>query len=211
MKSSTDNQTMRRKGDANMLFPIFVKLESLRVLIIGGGKVAEEKLSAIVTHSPKATIRLIADDISPAIRRLSKSYRIELVKKKFEERDLLWGDIVFSALNDVDTTRAVRTAAKKHRLLLNAADKPDLCDFYLGSIVQKGNLKVGISTNGKSPTIAKRLKAILETALPGELDEVLKNLSAIRKTLRGDLSEKVKQLNAITSILVSGSRASSKP
>src|SRR5689334_24988260 len=114
MKSSTSKRTPRGREDANRLFPVFVKLESLRVLIIGGGKVAEEKLSAILTHSPKTTIRLIASDISPAIRRISKSHRIELIKKKFQDSDLSWGDIVFSAVNDVGTSRAISVSAKKH-------------------------------------------------------------------------------------------------
>jgi siroheme synthase-like protein len=86
--------------------------------------------------------------------------------------------------------------------LINVADKPELCDFYLGSIVQKGNLKIAISTNGKSPTIAKRLKEVLNEGLPGELDTTLEQMSRLRNTLKGDFAEKVKTLNEITSVLI---------
>ena len=87
--------------------------------------------------------------------------------------------------------------------MLNVADKPDLCDFYLGSIVQKGNLKIGISTNGKSPTMAKRLKEFFNEILPEEIDETLELLQEYRNQLRGDLEHKIKQLNAHTQEIVS--------
>ncbi|MEI9911246.1 MAG: TSUP family transporter [Bacteroidota bacterium] len=79
---------------------------------------------------------------------------------------------------------------------------PDSAIFYLGSIVQKGNLKIAISTNGKSPTAAKRIKEVLHETLPGELDEVIDNLHKVRNKLNGNFDYKVKKLNSITKILV---------
>ncbi|MBO9571973.1 MAG: TSUP family transporter, partial [Chitinophagaceae bacterium] len=76
--------------------------------------------------------------------------------------------------------------------------QPELCDFYLGSIVKKGNLKIGISTNGKSPTIAKRLQEIFNEVIPDELDEVLQNMHVIRNKLSGNFTDKVNKLNHIT-------------
>jgi len=81
---------------------------------------------------------------------------------------------------------------------VNVADTPDLCDFYLGGIVTKGNLKIAISTNGKSPTAAKRLRQLLEEVLPEEIDDLLDNLNAYRDTLKGDSEYKVKAMNEIT-------------
>ena len=78
-----------------------------------------------------------------------------------------------------------------------------LCDFYLGSIVQKGDLKIAISTNGKSPTLAKRLKEVFNESLDEkELQDAMANLNKFRNRLKGDFSNKVKQLNEITSVLV---------
>ena len=188
----------------NHLFPIFVKMEGLKVLIVGGGKVAAEKLSAILANAPASTIQVVSKTISPQLRRLASRGNVELVKKEFEPVDLEWADIVFSAVNDLNTSKRVHTSARRLKLLHNAADKPGFCDFYLGSVVKKGNLKIGISTNGKSPTIAKRLKSVLEQALPDEIDRVLDNLSQIRKSLRGELTEKIHRLNTITSILAAG-------
>ena len=77
-----------------------------------------------------------------------------------------------------------------------------MCDFYLGSIVTKGNLKLAISTNGKSPTLAKRLREVFSELLPNELDEVMDNLQQIRDQLKGDFTNKVQELNKITKTLV---------
>jgi siroheme synthase-like protein len=88
-------------------------------------------------------------------------------------------------------------------MLLNIADTPGLCDFYLSSIVQKGDLKIAISTNGKSPTLAKRLKEVFSELFPDELDEVLLNLHTLRDRMKGNLPEKIRKLNELTKGLLS--------
>ena len=92
--------------------------------------------------------------------------------------------------------------AKENKLLVNVADTPEQCDFYLSSIVQKGNLKIAISTNGKSPTIAKRIKEVLHDAIPGEMNETIENIHKVRNKLNGNFEYKVKKLNALTKVLV---------
>ena len=86
-------------------------------------------------------------------------------------------------------------------ILTNVADTPALCDFYLCSIVKKGDMKIGISTNGKSPTLAKRMRQFLTEALPesDEVQQLLDNLKAVRDRLGGDFEYKVQKLNEITS------------
>ena len=96
----------------------------------------------------------------------------------------------------------VRLACNKRRILVNVADTPDLCDFYMGGIVTKGNLKIGISTNGKSPTIAKRMRQFLEGFLPDEIDDLLNTLRDYRQTLKGDFESKVIEMNERTKLLL---------
>ncbi len=90
----------------------------------------------------------------------------------------------------------------KKRKFLNVADTPDLCDFYLSSVVRKGDLKIAISTNGKSPTIAKRLKEVISSMIPDEMESVLQNMQTLRQGMNGDFNEKVKRLNDLTKVLV---------
>ncbi|WP_301929946.1 bifunctional precorrin-2 dehydrogenase/sirohydrochlorin ferrochelatase [Ferruginibacter sp.] len=183
----------------NELFPVFLKLKQLRLLIVGGGYVGMEKLQAVLANSPAAVITLVASEISGEIKELVKEYPgVTLVERPYQLSDFDNIDIAIAAINDPVVSGQVAMDAKLKGILINVADKPDLCDFYLGSVVQKGNLKVAISTNGKSPTIAKRVKEMLNETLPDELDSLLDNMQAIRNKMTGDFTDKVRQLNEIT-------------
>ncbi len=190
-------------NDFNPLFPVFLKANQLKVLIVGGGFVALEKLTALWSNSQEAEVRLVAPEIKNEIRdflQLGKKLHIE--ERKFEKSDLEGVDWVIIAVGELGLSEAIRIEAKKQNLLVNVADKPNLCDFYLGSIVTKGNLKLAISTNGKSPTFAKRLKQVLNESLPDNIEHSLDNLNRLRENLKGDFQEKVDTLNKITASLV---------
>ncbi|HXB92402.1 MAG TPA: TSUP family transporter, partial [Puia sp.] len=189
--------------DHNNLFPIFIKLERLRLLIVGGGKVGWEKLQAVLQNSPETDITVVATMISEPVRALAESHsNIRLQERPWHPRDLDQTDIAIVAVNDRNISQTIAAAARERGILVNVADTPDLCDFYLGSIVKKGNLKIAISTNGKSPTIAKRLKEEIGRMIPDEMEGVLQNMQTIRRNIDGDFSEKVRQLNDLTKVLV---------
>ncbi len=193
---------LKEAKDSNHLFPVFLKLETLSLLIIGGGKVALEKLHAVLANAPATRIRIVAMELSePLVAEAAQHPSIQLAEKPYESSDLDQADIIIVAVNDIPTAEQIRNDAKRVGKLVNVADKPELCDFYLGSIVKKGNLKIAISTNGKSPTIAKRLKETFNETLPEEMDEVLDNMETIRKSMDGDFAEKVTKLNDITKVL----------
>jgi siroheme synthase-like protein len=191
------------KTGGNQLFPVFLKLNELHTVLIGAGNVGLEKLTAILHNSHEAKVTVIAKEVIQPVRDLAvKHSTITIIEKAFDDSDLNTADLVIAATDDSKLNRYIRESAHQRKLLINVADKPDLCDFYLGSIVQKGDLKIGISTNGKSPTIAKRLREVLNDSLPPELDISLKQMSELRDTLSGDFANKVKQLNKVTSVLV---------
>lgn len=183
----------------NQLFPVFLKLEKFRVLIVGGGSVGLEKLTAIVNNAPTTHVRIVSLSFIDELKSMAASYEnIQLIERRFETADLNNTDVLITALSDHALSEAICAEARMRKILVNAADKPDLCDFYLGSIVQKGNLKIAISTNGKSPTMAKRLKEWLNHVLPDQLNDTLESLHAVREQLRGDLKSKIDRLNDIT-------------
>jgi len=200
---SDDAAYLSDEEKGNQLFPVFIKLNKLRTLLIGAGNIGLEKLTAIVNNSRHARITIVAEIISPEVYALIANYpNIKVRQKSFDVADLENIDIVFAATNNYILNEEIRAVTHQKGLLINVADKPDLCDFYLGSIVQRGDLKIAISTNGKSPTIAKRLKQILNEGIPHELDETLQNMSALRQTLNGDFSAKVRKLNKVTERLI---------
>jgi precorrin-2 dehydrogenase/sirohydrochlorin ferrochelatase len=186
--------------DRNNLFPVFLKLEELDTLIVGGGNVGLEKLTALIKSSPQARITVVAPLIKDEIRNLAQSHPlIQLLERKFLATDLQGKDLVMLATDDSKLHQRIRNMTRKRKILVNVADTPDLCDFYLGSVVTKGNLKIGISTNGKSPTIAKRIREYLEEALPDDTNALLQNMQKIRDRMKGDFADKVKMLNDLTS------------
>lgn len=202
------HSTFTEEVKGNQLFPVFIKLNKLRTLLIGGGNIGLEKLTAILNNSQLADVKLVANEINLEIIKLAKNYpNLKVHQKSYDTDDLNNVDIVFAATNDNALNEVIRADAHQKGLLINVADKPDLCDFYLGSIVQKGDLKIAISTNGKSPTIAKRLKEILNEGIPAELDDTLQNMSALRQTLKGDFTSKVKKLNQVTEGLINNKKS----
>jgi precorrin-2 dehydrogenase/sirohydrochlorin ferrochelatase len=186
---------------SNFLFPVFLKLEKLNLLIIGGGAVGLEKLNAVINNSPACNITLVAPRIREEIVKLAQQHsNLKLLHKSYSEEDQIGHDLIIAATGIRDLNRKIWEDAKRNKILINVADTPDLCDFYLSSIVKKGDLKIAISTNGKSPTFAKRLKEFFEFVLPEGLDDVLDKLNKIREKLKGDFEYKVKKLNEITSV-----------
>jgi siroheme synthase-like protein len=199
------------KSGSNPLFPVFLKLNDLHTVLIGAGNVGLEKLTAILHNSPEAKVTVIALAILPDVHLLASAYHgVKIVQKSFSDGDLNNADVVIAATNDSELNNFIRQSAHDRKLLINVADKPELCDFYLGSIVQKGDLKIAISTNGKSPTMAKRLKEVLNESLPNELDTTLQQMSELRNSLSGDFAYKVRKLNEVTSVLVEPTRPAKK-
>jgi precorrin-2 dehydrogenase / sirohydrochlorin ferrochelatase len=185
--------------EKNQLFPVFLKISKLNILLVGAGYVGTEKLAALLNNCPDAAITVVADHVSEPLSRLAvKHWNVRLEQRKFKYPDLDNRDLVFLATDDISLHKEIVNETRRRRILTNVADTPELCDFYLGSIVQKGNLKIGISTNGRSPTMAKRIREFLEEVIPENIDTLLENLHTFRKNLKGDFQKKVEILNEFT-------------
>lgn len=186
----------------NELYPIFLKAHQLKILIVGGGYVALEKLTFLLKSSPNANVSLVSIDYIPEVLDIIKNKNLDHVAKAYEQSDLDGYLIVVGATNDDAVNKQIYRDAKSKNLLANIADNPPLCDFYMGGIVTKGNLKLAISTNGKSPTMAKRLRQLFEQSLPDNIDKLLINLNEYRKYLKGDFEYKVNHLNKFTESMI---------
>jgi len=192
---------MTNDTKGNQLFPVFLRLDQLHMLVVGGGSVGYEKISAIFKNSDNAIVTLVAPEIREEIKEIAAQYPLlTLIQRDYHYNDLDGKDLVIAATNIPDLNKRVREDARRKKILINVADTPEICDFYLSSVVKKGDLKIAISTNGKSPTFAKRVREMLEEVLPDGIDTVLDNLRSIREKLKGDFEYKVKKLNEITSV-----------
>jgi precorrin-2 dehydrogenase/sirohydrochlorin ferrochelatase len=189
--------------EKNELYPIFLKADQLHILIVGGGNVGLEKLSFLLKSSPNAKVSLVAPFIKEEVRTLAAAHpTVTLIEDTYAKEYLDKKYIVIAATDDQMVNLNIFLEAKQRNLLVNLADQPKYCDFYLGGIVTKGNVKIAISTNGKSPTTAKRLRQFFEEVIPESINELVQNLHTYRKRLKGDFEEKVDTLNELTETLL---------
>ena len=185
--------------ETNELYPVFLKVNELNILIVGGGNVGLEKLTFLLKSSPNANIEVVSETFLPDLVQLTNKHKsVKLTTKTYDVSDLSNRHIVVGCTDSKATNLKINQDAKKRHLLVNIADTPDQCDFYMGGIVTKGNVKIAISTNGKSPTTAKRIRQFLEDIIPEDINKLVLNLNSFRKKIKGDFEEKVERLNEVT-------------
>ena len=189
--------------ERNNLYPIFLKTGSLHILIVGGGNVAEEKLSFLTKSSPDAKITMVSPVFRENTLKLAANYNVKLIRTTYNTEFLNGKHLVIATTDKPDINIQVYNDCRSMDKLVNVADNPTYCDFYMGGIVTKGNVKIAISTNGKSPTTAKRLRQFFEEVIPEDISRMVQNLNIYRKTIKGNFEQKVDKMNEVTQTLVS--------
>ncbi len=188
--------------ERNNLYPIFLKTKELEVLIVGGGFVAEEKLRFLLKSSPDAKVTMVAPFFRDETIEVAHKGEVNMITDSYNETFLKEKHLVIATTNIPEVNMQVYKDCRSQHKLVNVADNPPYCDFYMGGIVTKGNVKVAISTNGKSPTTAKRLRQFFEEVIPEDINQLVQNLNSYRKTIKGNFEQKVETLNKLTESLV---------
>ena len=170
------------------LFPIFVKLQGRQVVVVGGGNIAAGKILGLL--QAQARVRVIAPQINSQVSAWVDSGEIEWLEKEFAPSDLQNATLVIAATSIPAVNAAVFQAAEAASVFCNAVDDIANCHFYYGSIVQRGDLQIAISTNGKSPALAQRLRKELEKQYLAEYAAWLDSLGDAREKLRASSDPK---------------------
>jgi precorrin-2 dehydrogenase/sirohydrochlorin ferrochelatase len=157
-----------------------------QAVIIGGGDVAARKLSDLIEAG--ADIKIISPEFHDEIIKTSKVFkdRVTLIKREYERNDLDGSLLVFSATNDTDVNREIFNEANEKNILINAADDPPNCSFYIPSFVRRGDLLFSVSTSGASPAMAARLRREMEKHIPEKIETILERLNQARILLKED-------------------------
>jgi precorrin-2 dehydrogenase/sirohydrochlorin ferrochelatase len=142
------------------LFPMFVKLEGKRCLVVGAGKVGEPKISGLIGTG--ARVHVIALEASEAVHQWARAGEIALEIRGFAPADLDGTFLAIVATASRDLNRSIYHEAQQRRVLCNVVDVPEYCDFYYPAVVRRGDLQIAISTNGQSPSLAQKLRQQLE-------------------------------------------------
>ncbi len=161
------------------LFPMFVKLEGRRCLVIGAGLVAEGKIASLLETG--ARVLVVATRALPSIAQWAEQGLIELQLRPFAAEDLSGMFLAVVATSSAELNVEIYSEAQRRGVLCNVVDVPKLCDFYYPAIVRRGDLQIAISTNGQSPALAKRLREQLEQQFGPAYAEWVAELGATRK------------------------------
>ena len=162
-------------------FPAFVKLDNKKILIIGGGKIANEKLEHLLdfTHN----IKLIANDFSDEILDRIKKENLEFEVRSYEKGDIKEYAVVIIAVDDIPLQAEIFEESKEYKCLCNAVDSVEYCDFIFPSYVKKDDLTLAISTSGSSPAMAKHLRIYFQELIPDGISEFLQEMKELRRKL----------------------------
>lgn len=160
------------------LFPVFLKLEGRRCLVVGGGRIAEQKLEALLAAG--ADVHVVAPAASESIRQLAASGKLAWSQRAFAPADLDGVFLVIAATGNREVNAALFREAEHARVLCNAVDEPEHCRFYYPAVVRRGELQIAISTAGRSPALAQRLRSELEAAFGPEYETWLQWLGNVR-------------------------------
>ncbi|RJQ51990.1 MAG: bifunctional precorrin-2 dehydrogenase/sirohydrochlorin ferrochelatase [Actinobacteria bacterium] len=161
-----------------MHYPIFLDLKRCRCVVIGGGVVAERKVTALLERGAKLTV--ISPQLTDGLAELAAGGAIEHLKRGYQSGDLEGARLVFGATDERPTNVAVYEEAQTRGIPVNVVDDPELCSFIVPSIVARGDLQIAISTGGAAPALSKRLRLRLEREYGPEYETLVDLLAAFR-------------------------------
>jgi len=165
-----------------MFYPVFLNLKGKRVVVVGGGEVAQRKVESLLETG--AIIVVISREISERLSSLANATQIEVKKRSYEAGDCNGAVLVLSATDDSEVSRAVWAEATSAGIMINTADQPALCDFIMPALVRRGDLTIAISTGGTSPALAARLRENVSGVIGPEYEQLMEMLAKARPEIR---------------------------
>jgi len=162
-------------------FPIYMDMSNLKVLLVGGGVIATEKLEKLVDFTKEITI--ITKELSSEAERIIQENSLTLHKRAYERGDIDGFDIVIVATDGVELHKSIYEESRGSRVLVNSVDDTAYCDFIFPSYIKRGDLTISFSTSGASPAFAKQIRAYFQNIIPDNIDEFLSEMKRLRTIL----------------------------
>ena len=162
-------------------YPILIDLHNKKVVVAGGGAVAQRKIDTLLEYG--AVVQVVSRELSPTVSKYVKEGKINLLGKEFREYHLKDAFAVIAATDDAALNHHISEAAREKGLLINAVDQPTDCNFIVPSILRRGDLLIAVSTSGKSPALAKRIREELENSFGSEYESFLRLMGQLRKEI----------------------------
>jgi len=160
---------------------MFMDMTDLKVLVVGGGAIAAEKLEKLVDFTKEITV--ITKETSTETQQFVKDHGLTLYQRMYVKGDIQGFDIVIVATDTVDLHKEIYEEARPYRILVNSVDNTDYCDFIFPSYVQKGDLTIAFSTGGASPAFAKQIRRHFEKIIPDSVGPFLAKMKQLRREI----------------------------
>ena len=162
-------------------YPVFLALEGKKALVVGGGKVARRKVETLIEYG--ALVQIISMELTGRLKKLVEDGEITHLGTRFEDHLMDGVFLVIAATDDHEFNHKISESARRKGLLINAVDQPADCNFIVPSIIKRGDLQIAISTSGKSPALAKKIRKELETQFGDEYETFLCLMGRLRKEI----------------------------
>ena len=169
------------------LFPLFLKLEGRRCLVVGAGEISEPKIASLLES--KGIVGVVAPDGTRRVEGWARDGKIQWHRREFNDSDLDDCFLVIVATSPRELQQRIHRLARQRGVLCNVVDVPELCDFCYPAMVKRGALQIAISTGGESPALAQRLRKELEAHFGSEYEDWLAELGEARKRIRAEVAD----------------------
>lgn len=180
-------------------FPFFANIENMPCLVVGGGQVALRKLEKLLDFSP--IIKVVASKACGEIRELADRGMIILFERAFKDSDIDGSTFVITATGDSGVNRHISQLCRQRHIPCNAVDDPESCTFFFPSIVTEGDVCIGISTGGKSPTLASHLRKTIQSQTEGRLGDICNVMGKVRDYALENISTEQARKKAMAEVL----------
>ena len=162
-------------------FPAYFSLDNKKILLVGAGAIALEKLEKLVDFTKDITV--ISKDISDNFANFAHTHNIHITTKNYQKGDIDGFDIVIVATNTIEIHKEIFLESRSSRILVNSVDNTTYCDFIFPSYIKNGDLTISVSTGGASPAMARRIRIYIEKLIPSNIGEFLAQLRGFRTTM----------------------------
>ncbi len=182
-------------------YPVGLKLEGRKCLVVGGGRVAERKVSSLLSCG--ALVRVISPALTSRLSRLVKKGKIEYSKRNYQPRDLSGALLVIAATDDEKTNSRISSQAGERGVLVNVVDSPGECTFIVPASLKRGSLTISISTDGLSPALSRNIRQQLEKNYGREYGEFLRIMAGLRPKVLREVKDSRKRKRIFQSLVES--------
>ena len=200
---------MKKHEAASVYYPILLNIQGKKCLVVGGGEVALRKAQMLVEHG--ANVEIVSPTFCPELNQLVKDGTIQAIHRDYQTEDLNDAFLAVAATDDIKTNEKVATEARKIGILVNVVDKPDISDFIVPSYFRRGDIIVAVSTSGRSPALARKIRGELERDFKAEYAQLAVIASEVRSELKqrgvtvsGDDWQEVLNLNSLIELIRRG-------